>query len=185
MGDTPRTSASDPLRIDGVTLTGGAGCIGMTLCPGKSQARAISGAWERDLAADLAAITDWGAVALISLLEEPEFVALGVTDLPEAARAAGLAWHPLPIPDGDPPGKLFEFGWLDAGEALLALLGEGGRLAVHCRGGLGRTGTVAARLLIESGEPAWSAINRVREARPGAIETAAQERYLLSLVPGH
>ena len=58
---------------------------------------------------------------------------------------------------------------LDAGENIL----------VHCRGGLGRAGMIAARLLVETGgvEPEV-AIERVRAVRPGAIETGAQERWV-------
>jgi ADP-ribosyl-[dinitrogen reductase] hydrolase len=39
---------------------------------------------------------------------------------------------------------------------------------------------VAARLLVELGEPADEAIRRVRLARPGAIENAGQERHVLT-----
>ena len=46
------------------------------------------------------------------------------------------------------------------------------------RGGLGRAGTIAASLLIELGDEAGIALQRVRKARPGAVETSVQERYL-------
>ena len=54
------------------------------------------------------------------------------------------------------------------------------RSSFHCKGGLGRAGMVAARLLVESGYTPEDAIERVRAARPGAIETQAQERYVLA-----
>ena len=47
-------------------------------------------------------------------------------------------------------------------------------------GGLGRSGMIAARLLVELGEEPRAAIQRVRQVRPGAIETAAQEDYVLA-----
>jgi ADP-ribosyl-[dinitrogen reductase] hydrolase len=40
---------------------------------------------------------------------------------------------------------------------------------------------VAAQLLVELGVPPQEAIERVRAARPGSIETAEQERYVLHL----
>lgn len=43
---------------------------------------------------------------------------------------------------------------------------------------MGRTGTVAARLLIELGERSEAAIESVRAVRRGAIETSDQERYV-------
>ena len=54
-------------------------------------------------------------------------------------------------------------------------------MLVHCRGGLGRAGTIAARLLIELGIEPATAIERVRAVRPGAIETRAQEEYVLNI----
>ncbi|HEY5789588.1 MAG TPA: cyclin-dependent kinase inhibitor 3 family protein [Gammaproteobacteria bacterium] len=180
MSAEARTSLSDPLQIAAVELPDG-GAIGITLCPGKQQAQALNGAWARDLDTDLRAIRAWGAELLVSLLEDHELAELGVAGLPAAAAAAGLEFHRLPVPDGEPPGKEFEFHWLDLGPELQRRLRAGGRVVIHCKGGLGRAGTVAARLLIELGEPPWSAVNRVREARPGAIETAAQEHYLMFL----
>jgi ADP-ribosyl-[dinitrogen reductase] hydrolase len=53
---------------------------------------------------------------------------------------------------------------------------------VHCKGGLGRTGMFAARILIElEGLGADEASARCREVRPGTVETAGQERYLREL----
>lgn len=54
-------------------------------------------------------------------------------------------------------------------------------MLVHCRGGLGRAGTIGARLLIELGMEPETAIRRVRAMRPGAIETREQEKYVLEI----
>ena len=61
-------------------------------------------------------------------------------------------------------------------EAILEALEAGEEAAVHCGGGLGRTGTVLACYLLASSEGlgAEEAIRRVRELRPGSIETPAQ-----------
>ena len=59
---------------------------------------------------------------------------------------------------------------------------HGQSLVVHCRGGLGRTGLISARLLIELGESPARALARVRAARPGAVETREQETYVLEQV---
>lgn len=61
-------------------------------------------------------------------------------------------------------------------------LNHGHAVALHCWAGLGRAGTVAARILMErEGMRADEAIAYVRQARPGSIETAAQVDYLQSL----
>jgi ADP-ribosylglycohydrolase len=54
---------------------------------------------------------------------------------------------------------------------------------VHCRGGLGRAGLVSSRLLVELGWEPDAAIQTVRRARPGAVETSVQERYIHDLGP--
>jgi len=176
-----RTSETDPLWIAEIPV--GGGVIGVTLCPGKRGASVFGQAWARDLATDVAAITDWGATAVVTLIEEDEFVLLGVEALPQALRAAGIEWHHLPIEDVSVPDQRFERAWPVVWPQLLGRLTGGERVMVHCRGGLGRAGTVAALMLIECGESAEVAIKRVRTARPGAIETAEQERWVRGRQP--
>ena len=65
-----------------------------------------------------------------------------------------------------------------AGARLRERLRRGERVLVHCRGGLGRAGSVAARLLVEFGAAPNEAIRQVRVARPGAIETREQEQWV-------
>ena len=67
------------------------------------------------------------------------------------------------------------------GAELRRRLVAGERLVIHCYAGLGRTGLLAARLLIEFGEPPQRAIGLVRRARSGAIQTYEQEAYLRDL----
>ncbi|HEX6828337.1 MAG TPA: ADP-ribosylglycohydrolase family protein [Burkholderiales bacterium] len=171
------TSTDDPLRIDAIGWGAAGGEIGMTLCPGKKE----PGRWDRDLEADLRAIRHWGGTALVTLIEPHEFGLLAVQGLPESARALGFEWHHLPIPDTYAPTAIFERLWLHSGATLRARLRRGERILLHCRAGLGRTGTVAARLLVEAGRAPWEAVNRVRAARPDAIESPEQVRYLLGL----
>jgi len=174
-------SIVSPLRIDAVTVPETDGLIGMTICPGKDEYAGLgipSGPWKRDLELDLQVIRDWNAQALVTLIEDFEFELLSVPEFPEKARELGIRWFHLPIVDVWIPDKVFEEDWGRAGEELRQLLREGGRIVVHCRGGLGRTGLVAARLLIEIGMAPQEAIRRVRAARPGAIQTKEQENYV-------
>ena len=66
-----------------------------------------------------------------------------------------------------------------SGQVLRRRLQSGERIVLHCRGGLGRTGTIAARLAIELGETPETALRRVRAARKGTVETHEQEAYVL------
>lgn len=178
----PRTSQSHPLQI-AVLDTPGGGRIGMTFCPGKRDPAAMTGPWMRDLDSDLAALVDWGTGALVTLMEGHELELLGVPALGDEARRRGLDWYHLPIRDASVPTPPCEAAWLSVGAALRERLRAGGFLVVHCRGGLGRTGLIAACLLIDLGEAPARALQRVRAARPGAVETRAQEAYVLGYRP--
>lgn len=162
----------------------GFGRMGITFCPGKYDPNAMTGAWARDLAIDLAAIRQWGATALVTLIEDWELKKLRVERLGIEAQQIGLKWFHLPIVDGDVPNADFEREWQTTGPRLLDLLAADQDVVVHCKGGQGRAGTIAARLLVEMGIPAREAILRVRKARAGAIENTAQENYLLGLPRG-
>ena len=176
---TPKTSESSPLRIAAVTPADGHGRIGITLCPGKKDPCGMTGAWKRDLDTDLDVIQRWGATAVVTLIEEHEFDMLNVCDLPARVRDRHMEWWHLPIRDGkSPPARGFEDGWAVAGESLRDRLRLGFDVLIHCRGGLGRAGTVAARLLVELGERPDEAIRRVREVRQGALETEDQEAHV-------
>ena len=177
------TSPPSPLRIDAVTLDNCSGIIGMTCCPGRNAANAFGGDWDRDLDIDLEEIRRWGASALVSLMEREELAWYGVADLPEKAIQIGLRHFHLPIVDMDVPDKDFEKGWLTSGEVLRNMLLSGKAVAIHCLAGLGRTGTVAARLLIEMGVDHETAIHRIRTARPGTIQTLMQELYVRRCKP--
>lgn len=178
-----RTSETHPLRIDTVQARPGWGLIGMSLCPGKQQVDGLSGHWQRDLGMDLERIRAWDASILVSLVEHREFAALGVEALPGEALRLGMAWRHLPIPDRRPPGLDFEQRWLQVGAELVAALRDRRRIFLHCMGGLGRTGTVAACLLREAGLDAEQAVAQVRLARPKTIETLEQERYVHAYSP--
>ncbi len=173
-----RTSTDSPIRVDFVAAEhlGLPGRLGLTIAPGKlDRARE----WERDLDVDLAQLRDgYGATVLVSLMEPHEYELLGVPGLFDAARARGLFPLAFPIRDvrAPRPEQMPQFLAL-IGEVLAALRG-GHTVVVHCRGGIGRSGTVAAACLVAlGGEPAL-AIERVRAARVGAVEHESQEQWV-------
>ena len=92
-----------------------------------------------------------------------------------------MLWFHLPIVDVSIPDERFEEEWDVAGEKLRSMLRRRLDVLVHCRGGLGRAGTIAARLLVELGMEPTKAIASVRAVRPGAIETPDQEKFVLGI----
>ncbi len=176
----PRTSLTDPLRIAELPVAAAGGMVGVTFCPGKRGDSVFGRPWARDLDADLDVVQRWGARAVLTLIEVHEMRLLGVLDLGQRVASRGIDWHHLPIVDVTAPGPSFEQAWLVAGRTAVDALMQGGKVLVHCRGGLGRAGTVAACLLVEFGVAPSEAIRQVRIARPGAIETSEQERYVMA-----
>src|SRR5262245_37507573 len=176
-----RTSSSHPLDIATVASGPEFGRIGITFCPGKYDPFGGSGAWNRDLGSDLDRIRAWGAAAVVTLLEPKELKQLRVEDLGEQVLRRNMLWFHLPIVDVSIPDEQFERTWHVAGKELRSMLRQRLNVLVHCRGGLGRAGTISARLLVELGWQPTKAIAQVRAVRPGAIETDDQENFVLGI----
>lgn len=179
-----RTSISHPLRIDSMPVY--AGKLGLTLCPGKIQDDAVTGQWHRDLGIDLAAIKEWGADMVISLVEQAEFEELRIPDFPNHIKETVPVWLHLPIIDRTAPPHEWTDKWRFLRLVVADVLQRGGNVMVHCKGGIGRAGTIAAMILIDSGitDPE-EAIRIVRQTRSKtAIETAGQEAFVRAYRPG-
>ncbi|UVK43640.1 ADP-ribosylglycohydrolase family protein [Mesorhizobium sp. AR07] len=168
---------NNPLRVDEVSAA--RGLIGITFAPGKRGPSAYGGVHERDLGADLDEVAQWGAAAVVTLIEEHEFHELQIEQLGEEVRRRHMEWHHLPIVDVSVPDAFFEKKWPGNSAKLRGLLKRGNRVLIHCRGGIGRAGMISARLLVELGADSLDALATVRKARhPNAAETKAQEMWV-------
>jgi ADP-ribosyl-[dinitrogen reductase] hydrolase len=168
-----------PYVINALPVAGGQ--VGLCCCPGHRLTPRFVTPSLHDFESDLDMIAAFGATRLVTLMQPDELAFIGIDPfrLDREARTRGLDWLHLPIRNLSVPGAAWETGWLTAGAALREALASGGRFAMHCYAGLGRTGLVAARLLVEHGIAPEAAITEVRKIRPGSIETAEQERYVL------
>ena len=176
--DAPRTSRTHPLQIAVIAGSPFRGALGVTFAPGKKDPTSRPAPWARDLSTDLDTIVAWKARIVLTLIEPHEIEFLGISGLCDAIRGCGMDWLHLPIRDVSVPDSIFEQVWPAHSAELRRRLRAGENLLVHCRGGLGRAGMIAARLMVEEGVPAETAIAAVRAARPGAIETDAQEDWV-------
>ena len=73
--------------------------------------------------------------------------------------------------------------WAVEGERIRHALRIGERVAIHCYAGLGRTGMIAARILVELGVTPSDAIARVRADNRRRIQTKGQARFVRRLKP--
>jgi predicted protein tyrosine phosphatase len=168
-----------PYVINALPVSGGE--VGLCCCPGHRLTPSFVRPSLEAFEADLDAIAAFGAKRLVTLMQPDELIYIGIDPrrLDREVRARGLEWLHLPIRNLSVPERNWETNWLKAGEQLRGELAAGGRFAMHCYAGLGRTGTVAARILVEHGVRPDQAIAQVRKIRPGSIETFEQERYVL------
>jgi protein-tyrosine phosphatase len=83
----------------------------------------------------------------------------------------------LPIPDRDVPKS--ESAFARALEKLGKELRSGRNVVLHCRQGVGRTGLVAACLLLTKAMDTETAVRRVTQVRGTAVpETPEQRRWI-------
>jgi protein-tyrosine phosphatase len=154
----------EPFAIASLALPAG-GRIGLCRLPGRSG----------DLAGDVSVMRGWKPGIVVSMTEAAEMAEFGAADLPILLATSGIAWRHFPVVDfGAPESELLP-QWATLSAELHAKLDAGEGVLLHCRGGLGRSGMIALRLLVERGERADAALARLRMVRPGAVETEAQE----------
>lgn len=117
---------------------------------------------------------------LLARIGVSHLVTLTERDLDTAALARhGLRNIHLPIFDRESPSIRQTYMLL---RRMQVLLDEGRTIAVHCKAGIGRTGTILAAWLIrEGGLSADNAIARLRTINRAYVQTDAQEQFLHEL----
>jgi protein-tyrosine phosphatase len=142
------------------------GRMGLTMLPGRRDR-------QRQLARDLETIKAQGVSHVVCLVSQQELEDYGVPQLLEAYAEAQLIFLHLPIVD---QGTLPVEDLLPALNWIQDALDDKGHVLIHCVGGLGRSGMLAACYLRSKSLPAKDALAEIRAIRSSrAIETAAQE----------
>ncbi len=122
-------------------------------------------------------ITNWklgGVYGVLSLLTAEEERDLDLRDEVSHARRSGLEFLSFPIPDRQVPRSETELG--ATLEKLNRMLSDGKNILVHCRQGIGRTGLVAACLLVKNGMSPGAAVDLVSAARGLPVPETTEQR---------
>jgi protein-tyrosine phosphatase len=125
-----------------------------------------------EAAAKLAHLREAGVDLFLDLTEA------GEGDLPSYEHLiedTGATYQRFPIADWSCPASQEMSSILDTIDAAIA---AGRTVYAHCRGGIGRTGTVVGCYLVRHGWPAGEALTQVAEWREGSPETEEQRRFV-------
>lgn len=148
-------------RVDGQLL--------LTPCPGTQQVALTQALEQLRLA---------GAHGVVTMMTGTELISHGLGNLGAQVEREGMRWFHLPIEDDLAPDAAFEAAWQQALPQLRELLGDGKHLVIHCKGGSGRTGLVAAALLMTLGQPQQEAMTAVKAHRPKAFTLTCHRQWL-------
>ncbi|PST85975.1 phosphatase [Photobacterium sp. NCIMB 13483] len=141
----------------------------LTPCPGTKGVNAIT---------SLRQLKAAGATVVLTALEENELSNQGVQLLAEACKLLGMQWFHVPIEDDCAPTADFEKKWQRANDAAQIALNNGEFVVAHCKGGSGRTGILAARLLLARGMPFNATLASIQAQRPGAFARQSHIDYI-------
>jgi protein-tyrosine phosphatase len=137
-------------------------------------ARPRGGDWLSD---EIAGWRRSGINSVFSTLTDEEMVDLDLSGEPDEVQRQGMKFRSFPIPDRQVPDS--EIKLTEALDSLASELERGNNAVIHCRQGIGRTGLVAACLLIGSGADAESAVSRLSAARGLPVpETPEQRKWI-------
>jgi len=127
-----------------------------------------------ELADEMVNYMEAGFNKIVCLLESQEMMRLGVTLEPRLCLELGMEFEHFPIPDRHTPSRHKPFQ--DLIERLYQDLQNGKNVAVHCYAGIGRTGVVAACLLIRDGMTPQAATDLLSNVR-GHNMPQTQDQY--------
>jgi|GEM_PF-115648 ADP-ribosylglycohydrolase len=178
-----RTSTSDPLRVDDVKfatvpgLRDAPGRLGMTFLPGKQYHGSWEVDWWRDLERDVARLKgEYRCDLLLLLVEDHEFADTRTTGRVAVFERHGIELIRHPVVDMSVPAD--RAAYRSTLERLTEAIQAGRTVVVACRGGLGRTGTAVACLLVQEGMEPEAAIRLTRESRRKTLERGIQEELV-------
>jgi len=120
-----------------------------------------------------------GVNTVLSLLTPEEEQDLDLALESRAAKDAGLTFLSLPIPDREVP--TFPSQVAPVVAKLDAELASGKNAVIHCRQGFGRSGMIAACLLVARGKSPDAAVAELQRTRGVVVPETADQRSWINL----
>jgi protein-tyrosine phosphatase len=128
---------------------------------------------------EVAAWRDAGVTTVASLLEPEEQRALGLRAEAELCRAHGIDFAAFPIPDRGIPASLE--GAVALARRLAHTIEAGGTVGVHCHACIGRSGMIAAAVLMALGRSEHQALELVAAGRGLRVPETPEQRAWVKL----
>ncbi len=154
-----------------LALSNGAKLL-FTPCPGTKAA---------SLEESLQQLKQQGVSMLLTLMFDKEMMENDVIHIPQLCELNHIQWLQLPIIDDEAPKEAFEQQWQKNKALILNEINNNkGTIAVHCKGGTGRTGTVISLILLELEWSAEKIKREVQGVKPNALKIKKQLDYLTS-----
>ncbi|CAM9457385.1 unnamed protein product [Chrysoparadoxa australica] len=148
----------------------------LTPCPGTKGVK---------LDASLGQLKDQhGVKAVVSSTTTAEMEKLGVSGMKDECEKHGLVWLHCPINDDGAPKEDFAAAWPSASQQVHQIIKDGGNVALHCKGGNGRTGLLASHILLEMGVPVTTVEKSIKALRPGALTNPEHRAYVSGIASG-
>ena len=117
---------------------------------------------------------DAGVDVVVSLLTRPENLEFGLLKESQIAKKSGLHFVSFPINDYSVPAS--EDAVVELSMALNDMLSRGKCVGIHCRQSIGRTGLVAACVLVVAGKTPTEAFEQVRADRGAPVPDTVEQR---------
>ncbi len=133
-------------------------------------AKPVAGEWIEE---EFLGIAKFGVKCLVSLLEPHEIKELGLSKAPLLCESNGIKYINFPIKDRGLPSSSSTTFKLIKNLHSQILLGE--NTVIHCRAGIGRTGLIAASLLVLHGYNTTEAFTSVSKARGITVPDTAEQ----------
>jgi len=140
-------------------------------------AKPVAGEWMED---EFSGLRTFGVNHVVSLLESAEQSEVGLTDEEAFCLKNEMRYSSFPIPDRGLPNTIQAIKFA---AQLCDRIRTGEHIVIHCRAGIGRTGIIAAAVLIQADYQPNSALQLISDARGVEVpDTDEQSRWVEQLV---